>query len=359
MKPKTKIAITECLIITLSWIGIYYFYYVIAFWGTSFFFVDGGIKSYLNEWYVHVEMIAGSILFGLMFCFIDFTTDRTSIRRKSFGSIIVIKSCLYLIMVLFVFGIIYGLFYLFKVGPFETPEVLLEIINLKFIISWFLYFIFSILLVTFVIQVNRKFGPGNLLKMVSGRYHKPQDEVRIFLFLDLKNSTAIAEKLGHNKYSQFIQNCYHDLTEIVIKYRADIYQYVGDEVVFSWNCNNNSNSLNGIEMYFDYKKKLAGKREFYLNNFGIHPEFKGGMDYGIVTIAEVGDIKREMAFHGDVLNTASRIQSKCKEYGEDLLISENLEKYLQKLDGFRKDLVGEVTLRGKQSIIKIFSIQHI
>lgn len=356
MQRKTKIVTIEWLFITLAWIGMFYFYFFIAFWGPSHFFQDGILKDYLSRWYVHFEMISGSILFGLFFCFIDSITDRTSIRRKSFGKIIIIKGILYLCITFAVFLLVYGLFYLFEIGPFKNPEVLLELVNTEFIVSWFLFLIFSILLITFVIQVNKKFGPGNLLKLIIGKYHNPKDEYRIFLFLDLKDSTAIAEKLDHNKYSQLLQNCYHDLTDIVIKYNADIYQYVGDEVVLSWNKKDGLKSLNSIKLFFAFKNKLVERKQFYLKHFDVFPEFKGGMDSGVVTVAEVGDIKRELAYHGDVLNTASRIQDQCKVYENDLLISENLEKSLIKLNGFTQELVGEVNLRGKEHIVKIYSI---
>ena len=179
---------------------------------------------------------------------------------------------------------------------------------------------------------------------------------RIFLFLDLKGSTTIAEKLGHNTYSQLLRNCYHDLTEIVIKYKADIYQYIGDEVVLSWKTKDAFQTLNCIKLYFAYDNKLKEHKEFYMKHYHTLPEFKGGMDMGVVTVAEIGDIKREIAYHGDVLNTASRIQEQCKVLDKNLLISENLEKELIDLNGFEKEFIGEVTLRGKEKNVKLYSL---
>ena len=356
MKSKNRIATKECIIIILSWIAIYYFYFLIAFWGISPFLKDSLFSRYLSGWYVHVELISGTILFGLIFCLIDYLTDRSFIRKKSFGSIILIKSFLYGFMILFVFGAVYGLFYVFDIGPFQTPEQLPELIEWKFIVSWLIFFVFSVVFITFMVQVNRKFGPGNLIKMITGKYHKPKDEHRIFLFLDLKNSTTIAEKLGHKNYSQFIKNCYHDLTDVILKYKADIYQYVGDEVVLSWENRGVSNSSNGIKLFFEFQQVLRNKSKFYLDNFGILPEFRGGMDLGVVTIAEVGDLKREMQYHGDVLNTAARIQEKCKEVDVDLLISENLKNQIEHFHEFNKKLIGEFVLRGKQKPTKIFEV---
>ncbi len=58
----------------------------------------------------------------------------------------------------------------------------------------------------FLKQVSRKFGPGNLRRLLMGKYYHPRLENRIFLFLDLKSSTTHAERLGHNRYSSLIQD---------------------------------------------------------------------------------------------------------------------------------------------------------
>ena len=48
-----------------------------------------------------------------------------------------------------------------------------------------------------------------------------------------------------------------------------------------------------------------------MSKYGETPIFNAGMDAGVVTVTEIGDIKRDLAFHGDVLNTAARIQGLC------------------------------------------------
>jgi adenylate cyclase len=79
---------------------------------------------------------------------------------------------------------------------------------------------------------------------------------------------------------------------------------------------------------------------------------------GLVTVAEIGDIKREIAFHGDVLNTAARLQGICKNYDCKMLISDILAKSLKSSDGFTKHFIGEVKLRGKQERIKVYQIDR-
>ena len=82
------------------------------------------------------------------------------------------------------------------------------------------------------------------------------------------------------------------------------------------------------------------------------------MDMGIVTVVEIGEIKRDIAYHGDVVNTASRIQDHCNDLNQKLLISEHLEKKLTGLNGFSKNYIGEINLRGKEHIVKVYGIDY-
>jgi adenylate cyclase len=80
------------------------------------------------------------------------------------------------------------------------------------------------------------------------------------------------------------------------------------------------------------------------------------MHYGPVIVAEVGDIKKEIAFHGDVVNTASRIQAECRVLGRELLVSADLLDRLPVLSEFRREFVGAMQLRGKENKVELFSI---
>ena len=112
------------------------------------------------------------------------------------------------------------------------------------------------------IQVNRKFGPGVLMDLIRGKYHRPHEEGRIFMFLDLKGSTTTAEKLGHNTYSQLIRSCFYDLTDIVLTHNAHIYQYVGDEVVLSWKESEGLSGLNCFKLFLAFDEHLENQGKY-------------------------------------------------------------------------------------------------
>jgi len=285
MQRKYKIRYSEWLLIILGWIIVFYLYFILSLWGTSSFLQQGWLTEYLNSVNIHYEIIIQSVIFGLLFNIINTVISKSELSKKSFGMIILVKTILYSIAITFSQLFVFLVFYIFDVLPIEQYQLAMELLNFEFVLSITLYFTLSITFFNFVLQLNRKFGPGNLFKMLTGKYYKPREEQRIFLFIDLKNSTSIAEHLGHKNYSRFLQNCFHDITEIVIKYKAEVYQYVGDEVVLTWKIKDGLESLNCVKAFFAFENKLHRKKEFYEKQFNTFPEFKGGMDMGLVTVA--------------------------------------------------------------------------
>jgi adenylate cyclase len=178
----------------------------------------------------------------------------------------------------------------------------------------------------------------------------------VFLFLDLNDSTRIAEKLGHNQYSRFIKECIHELTPVIKKYKARVYQYVGDEVILYWNINEGTRRLNCLNSFFDFSEILDRQAGYFDSKYGEAPKFKAGMDSGIVTLTEIGDIKREIAFHGDVLNTAARLEKKCNEFDEHFIASQHIIDKVGTNHKYQFKLLSDLPLKGKTQSLKFYSV---
>jgi adenylate cyclase len=219
-----------------------------------------------------------------------------------------------------------------------------------------IYTIIMSILIGFINQMNKKFGPGILIPMFLGRFRVPREVEHIFMFLDLKNSTSIAEKLGHVKYSELVRDCFVDINLIVQKHNAFIYQYVGDEIVLSWDILDGLNNADAIRFYYSCRKQFYERENYYQSKYGLLPEFKAGAHSGKVTVVEVGEIKRDLAFHGDALNVASRIENLCTALNKDLLISETLKSMLGKVSGIEFHSIGLQDLKGKKESLEIFEV---
>ncbi|WP_460219245.1 adenylate/guanylate cyclase domain-containing protein [Psychroserpens sp. MEBiC05023] len=306
-----------------------------------------------TEW-LDFGVILGVII-GVFYAIIEFVFERYISQKLNLIFIIFLKTIIYILLMIISLSYITFL-----------AEARMDI-DLNNDIGWWrtnalfwlctIYFLLMTLVYSFIKIANDKLGSGVFLKTLVGTYRKPKEEKRILMFLDLKDSTSIAEKLGHRTYSQCIQDCFSDLNKVLVKYDAEIYQYVGDEAVISWNYNKGVKKNRCVHLYFAFKEELEKRSDFYQRHYDIEPFFKAGLHGGDIMVAEVGTIKKEIAYHGDVINTTSRIQSECNTYNENLLISNQLLEQLNLESIYRSVALGQIQLKGKQEIINISSIR--
>jgi len=221
-----------------------------------------------------------------------------------------------------------------------------------------LYAVVMASVIIFTKEMSRKMGQGVLFNFITGKYQKPFREERIFMFLDLDASSSLAEKLGDLQYHQLLNEFYFDITEDIIEARGEIYQYVGDEVVVTWKMKRGLPAGNCLRAYFNILHKIESVKDKYTNRFGTLPRFKAAFHCGEVITAQVGDVKTEIVFHGDVVNTTSRIEHLCSELGERLLISKDLldKLPLSFVDFFKP--VGKVRPRGKERHVELFGLKE-
>src|SRR5688572_15789779 len=131
--------------------------------------------------------LAGGLTGGMFIVFYQ----RDKLKGKTYGEKLLVHSGLYLSFVIFcilVVGTI-GALNADKSFAESLREDIFSLRVLRLIITWY----FIVLLTIFLLDVSEKYGAGILKKQLMGRYHSPVQEDRIFLFLDLRSSTAIAE----------------------------------------------------------------------------------------------------------------------------------------------------------------------
>jgi len=210
-----------------------------------------------------------------------------------------------------------------------------------------------------LLQIRRLHRPGDLIKYVTGRYHLPEEVNKIFLFIDLKSSTAIAERIGNIRYSSFLIDYFHDMTGAILMSKAEIYQYIGDEIILTWPFENGIKDARCINCFFDILTSIEMKKDSYLKKYGVHPEFKAALHAGGVSVTWIGTIKKEIVYHGDVVNTTARIQDECNKHNQKFLISEYILKSTELPEYLRSEFVGELQLKGKEKKVKIFGLKSI
>lgn len=216
---------------------------------------------------------------------------------------------------------------------------------------WLLIFLITQLF----IEMSEKYSPGVFADILRGRYIDPKIEQRIVLFLDLKDSTPIAESLGTRNYFLFIREFIDSISLALLEHEARIYQYVGDEIVASWKLSHD-NAENAIRAIIEARKSLQAKSEHFRRLYGITPEFRVGIHAGDVTVGEIGLIKKDIAMSGDTMNTAARIRSATSELNQKFLASKDFIE-LSGLKEYQTEPLGNIELKGKSSTLDLYGLK--
>ncbi len=255
-----------------------------------------GLAEYWLSYTQYLEASLFGLLFAILFIIIHQIAERKEFGRMSFGKIILLKSVVYGIGLIVIFFIIYGIMTGFN---FYTEDAMAMVqitpTSILFVTSYLVILLIQVVSLNFVIQADKTFGHSNLFNFLTGKYHSPIIEDRVFLFIDLKDSTTYAEMLGSIKYSMLIKDCIADINTLIKKHKAEIYQYVGDEVVISWPTEQTINPSFCIDIFFAFKDLLEDRTDYYQNKYGLVPKFKAGVNGGKVTATEIGDVKRDIA----------------------------------------------------------------
>nr|WP_297782774.1 adenylate/guanylate cyclase domain-containing protein [uncultured Allomuricauda sp.] len=213
---------------------------------------------------------------------------------------------------------------------------------------------FSIFVSLLYSGISEHLGYNVLLNFFSGKYHQPQEESRVFMFLDMKSSTSLAEKLGNEIYFRFLSDYYNQLSDAIIKFKGEVYQYVGDEIVVTWKKNDGTQHHNCIRCFYAMKESLQKKSTYFEETYGVVPSFRAGLHFGQVTTGEIGALKKEIFFTGDVLNVTARIQKLCKPMQKEIVISEQLANELSPND-LRLEQLGNMELEGREEPVELFT----
>jgi adenylate cyclase len=204
-----------------------------------------------------------------------------------------------------------------------------------------------------VMRVVHFIGAENLFHLMVGTYHRPVLEAKVLVFLDINNSTALAERLGALKTKSLVGKFLFDISKPITDHGGEIYLYKGDGLIALWDsieAMRGNRLLRSIDAMF---ATLRRERPEYQREFGVVPTFRVGVHGGDVVVSEQGDTKRSIGVYGDTINIAARMEDAAKLHGVKCVISEEVANMLDK--GTNRLLpLGEEKIKGLSVPIRIF-----
>lgn len=223
-------------------------------------------------------------------------------------------------------------------------------------LSLYLFVLVITTVMLIIKQIAKVIGPRILGNLLIGKYHNPVEEKRIFLFVDLIGSTALASEYGDLGLQRLLTRFFFDIGRPVAEHGGEIHAYIGDEVIITWPFETGVERARAVRCFFALQNVLHGHAEVYDKLFGVRPKIRAGLHGGSVIVSECGDTKKSIVYFGDTMNTASRLEGEAKRLDQELIISSQLLQAITLPDGIAAQDMGEVTLRGHDSATGLFAL---
>jgi len=196
-------------------------------------------------------------------------------------------------------------------------------------------------------------GIETLFHLMIGTYHRPVVEQKVLAFVDINNSTGLAERLGALKIKSLVGKFLFDISKPITDYGGEIYLYKGDGLIAIWDWQEavrNDKILQAIDAVFAAVSRERGR---YLAQFGVAPTFRIGVHGGDVVVSEQGDTKRSIGIYGSTINIASRMEEAAKAHGVVCAISGDVAEALSQ-SAARLHPIGYEKIKGISTEIPIF-----
>ncbi len=208
----------------------------------------------------------------------------------------------------------------------------------------------------FLLQVSRLLGERTLRDVVFGRYHRSRTEERFFLFVDIAGSTSLAERIGPDAVHRFLGEVFRLASDPIDDHQGEVYQYVGDEIVVTWTVADGRAGARPVACFFAIEQALARAAPEFEREFGALPRLRAALHGGPVITGEVGGSRRAIVYHGDVMNTTSRIEQATRDLERQFLVSGDAVERLGDLGGYALEDLGPQRLRGRAAAVRVYAV---
>jgi len=211
------------------------------------------------------------------------------------------------------------------------------------------------------LQAASLIGRRTFRDLVLGRYRQPRPERRFFLFVDVIGSSAIAERLGALQVHRFLSAVISALAEPAAACGGEIYQYVGDEMVVTWleaeGTGGQAREAPPLHCYLEMQSALAAAAPEFRERFGVEPALRAALHLGEVITGEVGEQRRAIVFHGDVMNATSRLEQATRDLGCRFIVSADALQALGRPSRFAYRDLGALALRGLKEPVRAWALE--
>lgn len=176
------------------------------------------------------------------------------------------------------------------------------------------------------------------------------------LFCDIRSFTSMSEKMAAAEVVSLLNRYFTALGKCITNHHGIINKYIGDAIMalFGAPLASQNSAQDAFEAALDMRKALEKVNKDFDAEGLPQLKFGIGIHTGTVFAGTIGAENRmEYTVIGDTVNTASRLESLCKTYTTDLLISHAAAEKLENKKDIR--FVADAEIRGKSQTMKVYT----
>jgi len=177
------------------------------------------------------------------------------------------------------------------------------------------------------------------------------------LFCDIVGSTAAAEQLDPEEWTDIMNNAFEYLISPVYKYEGTLARLMGDAILafFGAPIAHEDDPQRAIMAGLEILEKFEPFCEKIKKQYDVELDVRIGINTGLVVIGQVGsDLAVEYTAMGDAVNLAARMEQTAQP--GTVQISQYTQKLIAPLFAFES--LGSLKLKGKSEPIDVFKVLH-
>ncbi|MGI0119531.1 adenylate/guanylate cyclase domain-containing protein [Zooshikella sp. RANM57] len=314
-----------------------------------FYSLCGAFFGTFNSLIVHEPLIHGlanGFLVGVLIAIVD-TYLHSYFRQKAVIVQILTMSIIWSVLIMTALVISH---------TFIWKKLNISWLLSKAALTHFMLCFIMAMIMSMLIRISQFLGATTLKALILGHYITPKHEQRIFLFLDIADSTAITQRIGPIKAQQLMGMFLHDVSHLIRLNSGEVQRYVGDNMMATWPL---SKGVCSVAFFLEaVDKYLKTHTAQYLQQFGIIPKYRIGIDAGEVVAKEIGEHKRSVEFFGNAVNIAARLEKMAKNLNVTNLLTQKLAKNLILPNSLAILAQGKHAIAGFEEPHELVSLSH-
>ena len=177
------------------------------------------------------------------------------------------------------------------------------------------------------------------------------------LISDIRNFTAISEKLPPEEVVDFLNEYFSEMVSVVTKYEGTLDKFIGDALlaVFGAPIAHADDAKRAVFAALEMQEKLKEFNKKRVKKGQNEIRIGVAVHTGNLVAGNIGsEVRMEYTVIGDTVNLTSRLEPLNKQFGTQILISEST--YSEVKDDIEVREIPAVELRGKEEKVKVYDV---